>query len=308
MKGALTAVALLALCGCASRAAAPPAPSPAPAAADPLVELRDQPFAGAQWGILAVDLATRDTLLALEPDRRLIPGSTLKLLTTTTALDELGPDFRWETGLWALVPGGGPAGVLGGDLVVTASGDPTFSSTFWESATAPLDSLAATIATLGVPRVSGTLVIDASAIDSTGVRPSWMVEDLGVAAGAPGGAFVVENGETRVEVRGGAAPGDPVAVRWWPLGEDGFVRSRLVTSADSTRAVSVAWLPESRVLELTGSVPVGQVDTLVLANRDPVRQAAAALYRAVTARGVAFDGGWRVAWSAGEPLAAGCAT
>jgi D-alanyl-D-alanine carboxypeptidase/D-alanyl-D-alanine-endopeptidase (penicillin-binding protein 4) len=272
------------------------------------VELRTQPLSGAQWGILAVDLATRDTLLALDPERRLIPGSTMKLLTTTTALDELGPDFRWQTGFWATSAARSGDPVLEGDLVLTGSGDPSFSSRWWGSATAALDTLAAAVTALGITQVRGTLVVDASTLDSVSVRPSWMVEDLGVAAGASGGAFALEEGETRVELRGGAAPGDPVAMRWWPVGEDGFVRSRLVTTGDSVRRVEVGWLPESRVLELQGSVPVSAVDTLVLATRDPVRQAAAALHRRLAERGVVVEGGWRVAWTVGEPLAGGCAT
>jgi D-alanyl-D-alanine carboxypeptidase/D-alanyl-D-alanine-endopeptidase (penicillin-binding protein 4) len=306
-RAALCAILLVAW-GCASQPAPGPAPARPPAAPpDPLVELRTQPFSGAQWGILAVDLATGDTLLARDADRRLIPASTMKLLTAATALEELGPDFRWETGLWVIVPTGGPEGVLNGDVVVTASGDPTLSSRWWTASTDPLDTLAAMFETLRIRQVTGSLVIDASAIDSTGARPSWMIEDVGVAAGAAGGAFALEEGETRVEVRGGFSPGEAAAVQWWPRGQDGFVRSLLRTTTDTVLDVTATWLPESRILELTGSVPAGLVDTLVLATRDPTRQAAAALHRAITARGVTIDGGWRVAWTAGEPLAGGCA-
>ena len=50
---------------------------------------REDPLAGAQWGLLAVDLATGDTLLERDAHRRFVPGSAMKLLTTVTALDQL---------------------------------------------------------------------------------------------------------------------------------------------------------------------------------------------------------------------------
>ena len=292
---------------CSPRAPEPPPPP------DPLAVVRFGPLTGAQWGVLAVDLATGETLLAHDPERRMIPGSAMKLLTTVAALDLLGPDYRWETTLLStgslstsdsdpLVSGV----TVDGDLIVAATGDPTLSARWWDSDSEALQRLAESLDEVGIRRVSGALVVDASMWDSVSVRPSWMVEDLPVAAGASGGAFALAEGETHIEVRGGPAPGDSVTVRWWPFGEDGFVRARLDTGSDTTLEVEVAFLPESRALELTGSVPVGRVDTLSVATRDPVRQAAAALHRAIAGRGVAVEGGWRVAWAPGEPLGGEC--
>src|SRR5262249_15165266 len=157
----------------------------------------------------------------------------------------------------------------------------------------PLAALGAAPRELGIRRVTGALVVDASAWDSTSVRDSWMVEDLPYAYGSTGGAFVVNEGETHVELRGGAAAGDPVAVDWWPKGAAGFARARVPPGAVRAPDVAASYLPESRVLELTGVVPAGRVDTLAFATRDPVRQSAAALYRALVAGGTAVDGGWR---------------
>ena len=299
--------AILALCWASTAcASAPGATSPA-APQDPLAALEEAPLDGAQWSVLAVDITTGDTLLARAPGRRMIPGSTIKLLTAVAALDLLGPEFRWETGLWATIPADTAVAsdtAVAGDLVLTASGDPTWSARFAGSVTAPLERV--TIALESIRRITGSLVVDASSWDSTSVRPSWMVEDLAVPAGASGGALALMEGQTHVELRAGVAPGDSVSVWWWPLGENDFVRSRLVTTAGGVREVKATWLPESRVLELTGAVPVGTVDTLTLATRDPVRQAAAALHRAVTAHGIPVEAGWRVAWDAGEPVAGGC--
>ena len=302
-----SARAILGLCwASAACASAPGVPSPVPPR-DPLVTLETAPLAGAQWSVLAVDITTGDTLLAHAPAQRMIPGSTIKLLTAVAALDLLGPEFRWETGLWTTMPEDSPVTsdtVVTGDLVLTASGDPTWSARFAGSVAAPVERVA--IALESIRRVTGSLVVDVSSWDSMSVRPSWMVEDLAQPAGASGGALALMEGQTHVEVRAGVAPGDPVSVRWWPLGVDDFVRPRLVTASSGAQEVKATWLPESRKLELTGVVPVGTVDTLAFATRDPVHEAAAALHRAIIEHGIAVDTGWRVAWDAGEPLGGGC--
>ena len=269
---------------------------------------RDDPLAGAQWGLLAVDLATGDTLLAHNAHRRFVPGSTMKLLTTVTALDQLGADYRWRTEMWTGGAINSTSGVLRGDLVLKATGDPALSARFWNVAGQPLDGLASALFDAGVRRVTGILVVDASRWDSATVRDSWMVDDLPFEYAATGGAFVVGEGVTHVELTGGQTPGQAATVRWWPHGEDGFVRSHVTTTTGDPTPVEASYLPESHALEISGSVLLGTVDTVTFATRDPVRQAAATLYRAITKTGVAVEGGWRVAWEPGEALGDDCVT
>ena len=306
MRGAAGLLLLLALAGCRTGAVGPAAPIGPARALAAIVDAG--PFGGAQWGVLAVDLTTGDTLLARAPATRFIPASTMKIATTVAALELLGADYRWRTELWAAGAVDAASATLAGDLVVPGTGDPSLSERFWTEPPPPLDLLASAAPENGIRRVTGALVIDASRWDSSTVRASWMVDDLPFDYGATGGAFTLAEGETRVEVRGGGAPNDPAAVEWWPKGEDGFVVSRVRTVADGATAVSASYLPESRVLELTGTVAVGRVDTLAFATRDPVRQSAAALHRALAAQGVVVEGGWRIEWDAGVSFGPDCVT
>jgi D-alanyl-D-alanine carboxypeptidase/D-alanyl-D-alanine-endopeptidase (penicillin-binding protein 4) len=61
-------------------------------------------------------------MLSLNADRPLNPASTMKLVTTYSALELLGPAFTWKTVLASNAPQGGSA--LEGDLVVRGAGDP----------------------------------------------------------------------------------------------------------------------------------------------------------------------------------------
>jgi D-alanyl-D-alanine carboxypeptidase/D-alanyl-D-alanine-endopeptidase (penicillin-binding protein 4) len=82
-------------------------------------------FRHAFWGIEFFDLDAGRPVYQLNADKLFIPGSTTKLLTEGTALALLGPDHRFTTRIYRT----GPVtdGVLDGDLVLVASGDPNLS-------------------------------------------------------------------------------------------------------------------------------------------------------------------------------------
>lgn len=267
--------------------------------------LDEPPMDQVHFGVLAVDAATGRTLYARNAHRKFVPASNQKILVTAAAVSLLGPDYRYETGLWAAGPVSD--GVLQGDLVLVGTGDPTLSDRFWDSGVAALAALADSVRLRGLERVTGRLVVDVSLWDSTSVGPTWEVEDLGYAYGSTGGAFAIDEGEVRLIVSGGAEPGQPAELAWTPVGTDAYVVSRITTwPADSTRRVRPSYLPESRRLVLEGHIPASAVDTLSFAQRDPVRQASAALARALAQAGVVVDGGMGIAWERGEILGPGC--
>ena len=111
---------------------------------------------GADQGVYA--RAEDGTVLAeVVADRPVHPASVSKVATTLALLRRLGPEHRFETRLSA----GGPigaAGVIGGDLVVEAEGDPFL---VYESAFLMLDALNRQ----GVHRVAGRLVTSVSNLE-----------------------------------------------------------------------------------------------------------------------------------------------
>lgn len=73
-------------------------------------------------GIFVQEAGAPRPLLAHHADRPLNPASTMKLLVTLAALEELGPAYTWKTEVYA----GGPirGGRLDGDLILRGGGDP----------------------------------------------------------------------------------------------------------------------------------------------------------------------------------------
>lgn len=77
-------------------------------------------------GVLGAHVVrTRDSSVVWShhPDLRTLPASTMKVLTTMAALEDLGPEYRWQTRVWATGPVQG--GILKGDLILEGGGDPT---------------------------------------------------------------------------------------------------------------------------------------------------------------------------------------
>lgn len=114
--------------------------------------------------------------LAHQPDLRLRPASTQKVLTASAALAYLDPTDRYRTTFVATGPVAD--GVLHGDLVLLGGGDPTLEPLGPNS----IDALARQLADLGVRRVTGRLVLDESRYDAVRTAPGYPAdwwEDIG---------------------------------------------------------------------------------------------------------------------------------
>ena len=256
-------------------------------------------------GVLAVDAHTGRTLFAHNGRRKFVPASNQKILVTAAAMSMLGSDYRFRTEMWAT--GSAEGSFLDGDLVLVGSGDPSLSDRYWESGIAALEALADSLRAAGLEYVAGSTFVDVAAWDSATVGPTWEVEELRYAYGSTGGAFAIDEGEIDVIVQAGPAVGSPARVKWFPVGTEDYVRSRIKTSPpDSSTSVTPHYLPETRQLVLEGTAAYGTVDALSFALRDPVRQASAALANAIERAGITMEGAWEVKWTKGERVGRGC--
>jgi D-alanyl-D-alanine carboxypeptidase/D-alanyl-D-alanine-endopeptidase (penicillin-binding protein 4) len=134
----------------------------APAVAAPLATLPaevDLALQGAELprdAIVAIvqEVGRPRPLLAWRPDEPVNPASLMKLVTTSAALDLLGPAWTWSTPVW--LQGQVADGVLDGNLVIKGSGDPKLVlERLWL--------LLRRVQALGVQRIDGDIVLDRSA-------------------------------------------------------------------------------------------------------------------------------------------------
>ncbi|MES2072150.1 MAG: D-alanyl-D-alanine carboxypeptidase/D-alanyl-D-alanine-endopeptidase [Pseudomonadota bacterium] len=101
--------------------------------------------------VAPVSASSHAPTLASYADRAMSPASTMKLVTTMIALDELGPTYRWKTGMLsdAVIKND----TLRGKLYLRGGGDPNLG---WDKLEQMLRSLRAQ----GIKRIAGDIVLD----------------------------------------------------------------------------------------------------------------------------------------------------
>ncbi len=131
--------------------------------------------------ISVIDLQSGTLLADHDPELSLIPASTLKVLTTSSALALLGPDFQFKTE----VQYRGDieeTGVLKGNLYLKGYGDPTLASDQME-VTLELDALMESfqfaIRRAGIRLIDGYVIGDGSYYEGAINAPTWQWNDLG---------------------------------------------------------------------------------------------------------------------------------
>jgi len=133
---------------------------------------------GASVSFRIKNLTNDSILFSFDADRELIPASSLKLVTTATALELLGEDFRYATSLF--YDGKIADSILYGNLYVVGSGDPSLCSSEWGQDHAHLlHEWIESIKGRGIHTITGSVIADESIFDFDGVSMKWLREDLG---------------------------------------------------------------------------------------------------------------------------------
>lgn len=213
-------------------------------------------MAPAQVGISVVDLQSGEGLYAYNADRSMITGSTLKAITTATALSVLGPDFRFETKLAAT----GPIrnGVLEGDLLILGGGDPTLGS----DRIRPEDDLnqlmydwAQILRSQGIHEIRGGIIGDDSRYSTQLTPGNWGWEDLGNYYGAGASALNIAENMYRLDFSS-SAPGTATTIlRTDPQMPIFFVNEIVAGPAGSGDNAYLYGAPYTQIRYVRGTIP-----------------------------------------------------
>ncbi|WP_174530050.1 D-alanyl-D-alanine carboxypeptidase/D-alanyl-D-alanine endopeptidase [Micromonospora maritima] len=217
--------------------------------------LADSRLDGAQAGVVVVDAATGRTLYDRNGQRRLVPASNTKLLTSTAAMELLGPGHRFTTD----VSTDGPrrAGLLSGDLYLRGGGDPTMLA-------ADYDQLAGQVAAAGVRVVTGDLVADDTRYDRTRLGPDWTWDDEPYYYAAQVSALTVapdtdyDAGTVIVHAEPGTRAGSRPKISMTP--DNGWLRvdNQAQTVAEGETTISIEREHGGNTVVVTGQIAVGE--------------------------------------------------
>jgi D-alanyl-D-alanine carboxypeptidase/D-alanyl-D-alanine-endopeptidase (penicillin-binding protein 4) len=177
-------LASLSLAGC-FRAKRPEGPTFPSLAQSLFGTLEDE---GALASAYVVDAQTGEPLFHHREHMRLLPASTMKVVSTASVLSALGPDFRYQTPV--SLEGSQVDGLFLGDVVVEASGDPSLGSWRFPETALACEQVADAMQARGIRQWRGQVRVRGTDDADLPFGPGWAWDDAAYAYSAAPTAFV----------------------------------------------------------------------------------------------------------------------
>ncbi|MGN0213467.1 MAG: D-alanyl-D-alanine carboxypeptidase/D-alanyl-D-alanine-endopeptidase [Muribaculaceae bacterium] len=130
----------------------------------------------ASVGVCVMDINTGEVLASNTPDLAITTASTMKTVTSASALALLGKDYRFHTIVNAI--GEIKGNTLHGNVVVKGFGDPTLGSRHFAKQPDIVAEVVAALNEMGIKKINGNILYDESAYPFETFSDNWMVEDL----------------------------------------------------------------------------------------------------------------------------------
>ena len=287
-----------------------PTPSPTPIPLQTLESLqssiRQRMFAPevrrGRVGIKIVSLNTGKVIFENDAEKYFMPASNMKNFTVATALERLGPDFKYVTSAYAAsLPD--QSGAIEGDLRIFGRGDISISTAFFgtvptdpETYYKGIDRLVDKIVATGVKRIEGSIVGDESYFKGSPVPATWEWDDLQWYYGAEISALPLNDNAVDVSVSPRSVGGSCNVTVSPPNALMQIINRCTTTGGATKRNLQVVKRIDRNVLEISGTMPAGDggFNSPVTFTR-PADLFVALLKQRLELKGVTVTGGARTA-------------
>ncbi|WP_319481064.1 D-alanyl-D-alanine carboxypeptidase/D-alanyl-D-alanine-endopeptidase [uncultured Draconibacterium sp.] len=254
--------------------------------------LRQENYKNASVGMNVVDLNSGETIFSLDPNKLLVPASTMKMITSGTALEILGADYRFKTQI-SYIGKIDKNGVLDGDLVLIAGADPALGSEYFQDHYFEfLKNWAKQVKASGINKVLGDLILESGIYDTERIPDSWVWGDIGNYYGAGPNAFTVFDNMYRITFSSPKKAGKLTKVTQTYPKIDGLQIVNEVLSADNNSDNAYVFggpFDKNRVIR--GTIPRNRKAFTIKASvPDPAEVLAGAFLQNLLDEGVFIDG------------------
>lgn len=247
-------------------------------------------YSNAIWAVKIINLASGNEWFEQHAGKSLMPASNAKLYTTAAALDLLGPDFRYETGLYT--DGRLENGILKGNLIVRGSGDPSIGDRYVEDEPAAIfRDWAQALRRLGIRRIEGDIVGDDDLFDDLTLGYGWSWDDEPYYYSAEVSALTFYDNSIRFILEGQQLdmPGE---LRWDPFNTsyvDVINRTQTV-SPRTDDDIDYKRARNFNTIEAIGKIYPTDIDTSYITVSNPTAYFVHVLRDVLVQEGIAVDG------------------
>ena len=249
-----------------------------------------------KFGLSVRSVSTGAELLNVNADEYFTPASTMKTLSTATALHFLPLDYAPQTKLRLI--GNKQRNVFTGEVNVRGEGDPNISARYYTDPMLVLYAMADSIKSLGIDTIRGRVVLDTSFFTPPWRPEHWRSDFFDYYYGAEVTPLQFNDNCTVIRIKPGAAEGDTVRVTVVP--DVGYVKvvNKLITKAAPRnkrgRKQRLKWNraldPNEPVVTIEGEFDIESDSTqFVIPVRKAIGYFRAALLRAFRDRGLVLN-------------------
>lgn len=259
----------------------------------------DAIYEHASVGLSVRSLATGAEVVSHRSHKLLAPASSLKLITTLTALQHLGDNYTYTTTL-SYSGSISSDGTLSGDLILTGSGDPTLgSSRYGDKYSYPvlLKAITSAVKKAGITCIDGKVIADPTIYSGQEIADEWNYNDMGnyYASGAWG--ININENLYYLYFKGGTAQGHKARISHTaPLIMDMSLQSEVVTAAPKTGDHAYIYgAPYQKQRIVRGTIPAQAASFAIKgAMPNPPLQAAQLIYQALEKASIKVADGYSV--------------
>ncbi len=247
-------------------------------------------FKNAIFAFYAIDLNSGEVIAAKNSSKALKPGSTLKLLSTATALELLGPDFQFSTQLEYSGLIDTTIRVLHGNIYIRGGGDPTLGSIYFDSTQqySFLNDWVHAIKGLGIDSIAGSIIADASIYSNDMLPSTWTWSNMGNYYGASACGLSIFDNYYSIHFKTSAHKGDTAEIAGINPAIPGlFFENEVFADTILYDNATILGAPFSNFRSMRGSLPLSQSDFIVKGSiPDPALLAAHTLQQNLKEQGI----------------------
>lgn len=237
--------------------------------------LADSQFKHAAVSMYVINTKSGAVIYEKNAGMGLAPASCQKVITSATAFELLGNNYRYKTTIE--YNGILKEGVLYGDVLIRGNGDPSLGSWRWNETKDKLvlKNIVNAISSSGIKKINGQIFCSNANWETNSVPGGWVWDDIGNYYGAGASPVNWHENQYDLVLQSGKTIGDPVVIKETkPVLRDVKLLSEVAAAKKGSGDNAYIYLPPQSVNGyVRGTIPVDENNFIISGSiPDPSRQ------------------------------------